>query len=71
MWDPAWWCCSRKTDPLDLAGRTDRTGRADRTDRAGRADHEGGHNQDYMYVTELLNDVYSADRKGLSDRKVI
>jgi hypothetical protein len=59
MWDPAWWCCSRKTDPLDLADRTDRK------------DREGGHNQDYMYVTDLLNDVYSADRKGLSDRKVI
>jgi hypothetical protein len=57
MWDPAWWCCSRKTDSLDLA------------DRTGRTDHEGGHNQDYMYVTELLNDVYSADRKCLSGPK--
>ncbi len=65
MWDPSWWCCARKTDSLDLADRTGRTDLTDLTDR------EGGHNQDYMYVTELLNDVYSADRKGLSDRKVI
>jgi hypothetical protein len=27
---------------------------------------EDRHNQDYMYVTDLLHDVYSADRKGLS-----
>ncbi len=62
MWDPAWWCCARKTESLDLA---DRTGRTDPTDS------KGGHNQDYMYVTDLLNDVYNADRRCLSGRKVI
>lgn len=66
MWDPAWWCCARKTDSLDLADRTDR---ADRTDPTDPTDREGGHNQDYMYVTDLLNDVYNANRKGLSDPK--
>ena len=68
MWDPSWWCCARKTDSLDLA---DRTGLADRTDRMDRKDRKGGHNQDYMYVTDLLNDVYNADRKCLSGRQVI
>ena len=58
MWDPAWWCCARKTDSLDLA---DCTGLADRTDRMDRKDRKGGHNQDYMYVTDLLNDVYNAN----------
>ena len=65
MWDPAWWCCARKTDSLDLADRTDLVDLTDRKDR------EGGHNQDYMYVTDLLNDVYNADRRCLSGRKVI
>jgi hypothetical protein len=67
MWDPAWWCCARKTDSLDLADRTDRTDRTGLAGLADRTDSKGGHNQDYMYVTDLLNDVYSADRKGLSD----
>jgi hypothetical protein len=71
MWDPAWWCCARKTDSLDLADRTGRTDLTDRADRTDRKDREGGHNQDYVYVTELLNDVYNADRKCLSGRNVI
>ncbi len=54
MWDPAWWCCARKTESPD------------RTDRMDRMNLEDRHNQDYMYVTDLLHDVYSADRKGLS-----
>ena len=41
-----------------------------RTDRTDRTDREGRHNQDYMYVTDLLNDVYNADRKCLSGRQV-
>ena len=68
MLDPAWWCCARKTESPDIAGRTGLVGLADRTDRK---DREGGHNQDYMYVTDLLNDVYNADRKCLSGRQVI
>ena len=74
MLDPSWWCCARKTESPDIAGRTGLAGRTDltdRADRADRADRKGGHNQDYMYVTELLNDVYSADRRGLSGRNVI
>ncbi len=71
MWDPAWWCCARKTDSLDLAGRTGRTDRAGLAGLADRKDRESGHNQDYMYVTDLLNDVYNADRKCLSGRQVI
>jgi hypothetical protein len=49
MWDPAWWCCARKTESPDSTDRTDRA---------------RGNNQDYMYVTELLNDVYSAGLTG-------
>ena len=56
MWDPAWWCCARKTESHDLTDRMDRA---------------RGDNQGYMYVTDLLNDVYSADRKGLSGRTVL
>ena len=62
MWTPACWCCVRRTEFPDRTGLADNEGGTERISRIPARTE----NQDYMYVTDLLNDVYCADRRGLA-----
>jgi hypothetical protein len=44
MWNPVCWCCSR---------------RAEHPGSTACADPDDGRHEDYMYVTDLLADVYN------------
>jgi hypothetical protein len=50
MWNPVYWCCARRADH---PGSTDSVD----PDDGHKADRQ---HEDYMYVTDLLADVYSA-----------